>query len=1427
MTATFSDTDLRDWLVDYLTTNIGVDPNDIDLDASLSDLGVGSRDAVVLSGELAELLDRPVSPVEFWQHPTINALVEYLTNPESEIQADTANSGDRSWTDEPIAVIGMGCRFPGDIHGPEAFWQFLCEGRSAVGEVPPDRWAPFDDGSPEVAAALSGTTRWGLFLADIDAFDAEFFEISPREAAKIDPQQRLLLEVACEALEQAGIPADSLRRTQTGVFAGACAGEYGYLATTDLSQVDAWSGTGGALSIIANRVSYFFDLRGPSVTVDTACSSSLVAVHLACQSLRMGDSNLAIAGGVNLLLSPVITRSLDQAGAMSPTGQCRAFDASADGFVHGEGCGVVVLKRLTDVLRDGDRVLAVVRGSAVNQDGRSNGLMAPNPQAQMAVLRAACSNAGVPPHEVDYVEAHGTGTLLGDPIEARALGTVLGRARPQSAPLLIGSVKSNLGHLDAAAGIAGFIKAVLAVQRGHIPANLNFRTPNPHIPFEDLRLKVVGEQTDWPATGQPRRAGVSSFGFGGTNAHVVLEQAPAPEPVASQPDAAVTTLVVSGKTPERIASTAGMLADWMDVYGADVSLADVAHTLNHHRSRHAKFATVCAVDRPRAVEGLRALAAGYPAPGVVGPHQGRCGSGTVFVFSGQGSQWAGMGRRLLADEPAFAAAVAELEPVFVEQVGFSLQQLLSNGEPVSGDARLQPVLMGLQLALTELWRSYGVIPDAVIGHSMGDVTAAVVGGALTAAEGLRVIAIRSRLMSRLAGQGALAVLKLDAEATAALIADYRGVSVSGFSSPQQTVIAGPPEQVDAVIAAVTQRGGFADRVNMEVASHSALMDPILPDLHSALAYLTPRAPLIPFISTVADTTTTPVLDADYWVANVRQPVRLTQAITTAAANHTTFIEISPHPMLTHAITETLGDIHHHSMGTLRRDTHDTLTFHTNLNSTHTTQPPETPHPPEPHPVIPTTPWHHTRHWMSPPAVQSRKGIAAYRMFGSLRAVEDLLPDDNREDTDTTAWGPAPHWITIKERIEAAVSAPRSGTLLGEHVKIATTPPVHLWQAWLKPEVRPYPGFQRIRGVDVVPVSVLLQTLSTVAAECGSSALSDVRLEYPIVVDQPRVIQVVADGESVTVSSGSAADTPAHLWIRHASARISHSDAPDDTFISCDQEMPGYDPSSVTELQRAWGIEGQPFEWSIDSCRSAPDRLRADVDLPEASTVALLDAAVHVARLVDTSDPRLMLPAGAESVRLHTGLADPHGSVEVRRRGGTGDELIVDVVVTAPDGSTCVDIRSLRYAAMEADLEQVASHDESAPVAWSEMPAENIRSELEVRMRAILANELRMPASAVDVERPFPELGLDSMMAMAVLREAKRLLGFDLSATMLWDHPTILSLAAYLAEMLAPPKVSEVEVDEDLAEVTTDSESGVLDALFDSVESATASSESGI
>ncbi|GJF14991.1 hypothetical protein NGTWS0302_37610 [Mycolicibacterium cyprinidarum] len=479
---------------------------------------------------------------------------------------------------------------------------------------------------------------------------------------------------------------------------------------------------------------------------------------------------------------------------------------------------------------------------------------------------------------------------------------------------------------------------------------------------------MIAEHTDWAPAGRPRRAGVSSFGFGGTNAHVVIEQAPVMAPVpAEQIEPAVTTLVVSGKTPERIASQAGMLADWMTGPGAEASLSEVAHSLNHHRTQHAKFATVAARDKAQAIAGLQALATGQSAPGVTAGASGNPRPGVVFVYSGQGSQWPGMARQLLADESAFVTALAEIEPVFVEQVGFSLYNIVANGEPISGDAQVQPVLMGLQLALTELWRSYGVHPDAVIGHSMGEVTAAVVAGALTLSDGLRVIAQRSTIMSRLAGQGAVALVNLDADTTGALIADHPGLEIAGYLSPRQTVVAGLPDDVDAIITAVTAQNIFARRVNMEVASHTALMDPVLPDIREALTGINPHIPTLPFLSTITDAGTAPILDADYWVANVRQPVRFSQAITAAAEDHGTFIEISPHSILGQPISNTLttpaGHPGHLTIGTLARESDDTLTFHANLNATHTSHPPHTEHDAEPHTTLPTTPWHRTRHWV--------------------------------------------------------------------------------------------------------------------------------------------------------------------------------------------------------------------------------------------------------------------------------------------------------------------------------------------------------------------------------------------------------------------------------------------------------------------------------
>jgi phthiocerol/phenolphthiocerol synthesis type-I polyketide synthase D len=886
-------------------------------------------------------------------------------------------------TAEPVAVVGVGCRFPGGVVGPESYWKLLTDGVDAIGEIPSERWNADEFYDADTLAPGRMASKWGGFLPDVDGFDAEYFGISPREAEAMDPQQRVMLEVAWEALEHAGIGSDQLAGVRAAVMMGVYYTEYQGISAANPDSIDAYSATGNAHSVGVGRIAYLLGLRGPAMAVDSACSSSLVTVHLACQSLRLRESDLALAGGVSLILRPETQIAMSKWGMLSPRGRCMSFDARADGFVRGEGAGVVVLKRLSDAIRDGDRVLAVVRGSAVNQDGRSNGLTAPNSHAQRDVITRTLRSADVTPASVSFIEAHGTGTALGDPIEFEALADTYGRGEVQCA---LGTVKTNIGHLEAAAGIAGFIKATLAVQRAHIPPNLNFTQWNPAIDPAKTRLFVPTDLTAWPDSDGPRRAAVSSFGLGGTNAHVVLEQGPDPAP-ASATEPAITSLVVSAKTDDRLAASAAALADWLEVDGASVPLAEVAHTLNHHRPQQLRFATVCAGDRPQAVAGLRALAAGRPAPGVVPPHQSGSGVGTVFLYSGQGSQWAGMGKELLAGEPAFAAAVDELEPAFVDQVGFSLRDVVASGETVQGIERIQPVLVGMQLALTVLWRSYGVEPDAVIGHSMGEVAAAVVAGALTPADGLKVIATRSRLMSRLAGRGAMALLELNAEATEALLADHPDVGVAVHAAPEQTVIAGPPDQVDAVVAVVDARGKLARRVEVDVASHHPTVDPILAELRSALADLVTSPPKIPLLSTVESLNgATPTFDAEYWVKNLRNPVRFTQAVTAAAESHATFIEVSPHPLLRHAIDGNLtaarprGDVR--ISGTLNRDHPDALTFHTNLAGVrHPAQPQVEPASGTRLADLPPTPWLHSKYWATPTAA-GRHSAGAHPLLGT-------------------------------------------------------------------------------------------------------------------------------------------------------------------------------------------------------------------------------------------------------------------------------------------------------------------------------------------------------------------------------------------------------------------------------------------------------------
>jgi phthiocerol/phenolphthiocerol synthesis type-I polyketide synthase D len=1004
---------------------------------------------------------------------------------------------------EPIAVVGMACRLPGGVDSPAQYWQFLKDGGNGVIRVPANRWDADAYYSDDHTRPGTICNREGGFLTSWqpDQFDAEFFGISPREAVAMDPQQRLLLEVAWEALENAGVTPEAIRNSQTGIYVGLTTYDYSLIAAkAPPEEVDPYIPFGNASNFAAGRLSYFLGVHGPAVVIDTACSSSLVAIHLACQSLRRRESDQALAAGVNLIMSPENSIACSRWGMLAPDGQCKTFDAAANGYVRSEGCGVVVLKRLSDALRDGDSVLALVRGSAVNQDGPSSGQTVPSGPAQQAVVRAALASGRVQPSEIDYVEAHGTGTALGDPIELEALNQVFPDT-DRTAPLVLGSVKTNMGHLESSAGIAGFIKTVLSLAHGYIPPHLHFTQLTPNASAGSSRFTISAQGMQWPEAERPRRAGVSSFGVSGTNAHVVLEQAPVPEPIAAQPDPVVSTLVISGKTPERIAPIAAMLADWMDGDAAAVPLADVAYTVNKHRGRYKSFAAVSARDRAQALAGLRALAAGEPATGVVEQREAPQGSGTVFVYSGQGSQWAGMGQRLLTEEPAFAAAIDELEPVFVAQVGFSLRDVLVSGEPVVGIERIQPVLVGMQLALTALWRSYGVEPTAVIGHSMGEVTAAVVAGALTPADGLKVIATRSKLMSRLSGQGAMALLELGAEDAEKLVADYPDITVAVYAAPQQTVIAGPPEQVDAAIAVVDAQGLLARRVEVDVASHHPTVDPILAELRSALGGLTPMTPKIPLISTVGQTNgAAPAFDADYWVVNLRNPVRFSQAVSAAFEKHGNrkFVEVSPHPLLTHGIGETLASV---SSGdrfivtsAMKRGDDETLSVHTQL---------------------------------------ATLGVTAPNAGGVRRA--DMPP---------SPWLHASYWME-KKPVAPRLSDVHVHPLLGVHVEMPSGRE-HVWQADIGTETIPWLADHKVHGQAVMPAAAFAEMALAAARQAlglpvGGVQVNALDIEQTLALDgQIRVTTQFtqsADGNRVEIHASSTGGK----WSRYAVADIGVTD----------------------------------------------------------------------------------------------------------------------------------------------------------------------------------------------------------------------------------------------------------------------------------------------
>ena len=819
---------------------------------------------------------------------------------------------------EPIAIVGMSCRFPG-ADTPEAYWQLLRNGVDAIRDVPADRWnsATYYDPNPEMPGKMA--TRWGGFLDHIDQFDPQLFGITPREAVSLDPQQRLLLEVSWEALENAGQAPDKLSGSLTGVFVGICNGDYGQrLLTGDDSNIDVYVSTGSAYSVASGRLSYVLGLQGPSLSVDTACSSSLVSIHLAVQSLRNNECRMALAGGVNIVLSPNTTITLSRAGMMASDGRCKAFDAAADGFVRSEGCGIVVLKRLSDAVANGDRILAVIRGSAVNQDGRSNGLTAPNGPSQVAVIRAALADAQLQPADVGYVETHGTGTSLGDPIEAQALGTAYGLGRTQ--PLLIGSAKTNIGHLESAAGVAGLIKTVLVLQHEEIPPQLHLRNPSPYIPWDRLPLKVITERTPWTTAddARPRIAGVSSFGFSGTNAHILLANAPTSSIASANPtphERPLQLLGLSARDEAALRDTAQRYAAQLSAH-PDTPLADVAYTAGTGRAQFPHRLAVRGADSAQVAQALAAWFAGESVEAVqVGATRGPREPEVTFLFTGHGAHYVGMGRTLYATQPVFRAAIdacaALLQPLMDKPL---LEVLGYVGEPNDLLNRLvysQPALFALQYALAQLWIAWGVRPAAVAGHSAGEYAAAVAAGALSLEDGLKLITTRGRLMDALPPNGEMAAVLADEARVQALIAPFADrVSIAAVNGPNSLVLSGVRDAVQSAVTSLRAAGLDVRSLNIPIAAHSPLVEPILAPLEQAATGVTFSPPQIDMVSTV----TGQLIDAEeirdpaYWRRHSRMPVRFADAINTLfEQGRRVFVEIGPHStllgMLFHLVPE--------------------------------------------------------------------------------------------------------------------------------------------------------------------------------------------------------------------------------------------------------------------------------------------------------------------------------------------------------------------------------------------------------------------------------------------------------------------------------------------------------------------------------------------
>ncbi|WP_443667652.1 type I polyketide synthase [Kibdelosporangium banguiense] len=1130
---------------------------------------------------------------------------------------------------EPIAVVGMSCRFGGGIDTPESLWRLLTDGKDAVGPFPTDRGWDLDAlFHPDQDRAGTSVTGRGAFLTDAAGFDADFFGVSPREALAMDPQQRVLLELAWEAFEHAGIDPLPLRGSRTGVFVGTNGQDYATLATGDAHEVEGYLGTGNSASVASGRVAYTFGFEGPAITVDTACSSSLVTLHLATHALRRGECSMALAGGATIMATTGMFTEFSRQRGLAPDGRCKAFAAAADGTAWGEGAGIVLLERLSDAVRAGHRVLAVVRGSSVNQDGASNGLTAPNGPAQQRVIRAALASALLAASEVDVVEAHGTGTALGDPIEAQALLATYGQQRGQGGPALLGSVKSNIGHTAAAAGVAGVIKMVLALRHGVVPATLHVDAPTPHVEWAAGEVELVTETRPWPETGAPRRAAVSAFGMSGTNAHVVLEQAPALDaPVARAPVALGTEgllpWVVSGHSAAGLRRQAARLRRF--VAASDADPADIGWSLAATRAGLPHRAVVFAEDRDGFLAELDAVAAGTP--GAVEGVAGQDRPGVVFVFPGQGAQWAGMATELLASSPVFAAAMGECAAALAPHVDWDLVDVVRDASSLERVDVVQPALWAVMVSLAALWRSLGVEPAAVVGHSQGEIAAACVSGVLSLADGAQLVSLRSKMIAEeLAGRGGM----MSVAAPAADVADLLGPGawVAALNGPDATVVAGDVEALAAVEAAAAEAGLRTRTIPVDYASHTPHVEPLRDRLVALAAPITHHAGTVPMYSTV--TPGPAEFDDTYWYRNLRDQVRFAETVEVLlAAGNTTFLEVSPHPVLATAIA---GDTA--VVGTLRRDDGGPRRVLTALAEL----------------------------WVSGVDPDWRA------VFGDAMTV-DLPTYAFERERFWLRGGPA-------HGVPAGVSAPEH-PLLTAGVALADDSAVYTGRLSLA--TMPWLADHTVMGEFVVAGTAIVDLV----LRTGGDRLDELVLHHPLTLPRDGAVdlQVHVDApdddgrREVRVYSG-----PGE-WTCHATGLLTEStvDAP----VTGPESWPpaGATPVDLDGLYDRLDDLGYcygPLFRGLRAVWSAGDKVYAEVALPAGTETegfavhpALLDAALHARFAADGHDGQGGLPFSFSGVRVHASGATtarvrlaPDGSVTLTDTAGQ-PVVTVDAVTSRP------------------------------------------------------------------------------------------------------------------------------------------------------------------